>query len=129
MKTNDNSLADTLRSIVQDAQGLIRAEIALARAEIREEVARARNGVAMIAAAAVTAVIGLVLLLTAAAWGLSEGLGWPVWAGFAVVTAVVILAAAVLAYLGRKQFTGERHMPRTVDTMKETMQWVAARKS
>jgi hypothetical protein len=83
----------------------------------------------MLAGAALAGVIGLVFLLTTLAWGLSEGLGWPVWTGFGIVTALTLIAAGALAYVGRARLGRERHMPLTVDTVKENMQWMRARTS
>jgi uncharacterized membrane protein YqjE len=128
MKTYDNSIADTLKSVIQDAQDLVRGELALAKAELREEVARVRKGAIMGAAAAIAGLIGLVFLLTAAAWAIAAGFGWPAWAGFAIVAGVVIVAAVVLAFMTRRLFAGARPMPQTVETMKENMQWMAARR-
>jgi uncharacterized membrane protein len=129
MNSKDDSIADVLKNAVRDAQDLVRGEIALARAEFREEVRRVGAGVAALAAAAVAALIAVVFLLTAAAWGISTGLGWPSWAGFAVVGGVVTLVALVLAYVGRRRVSGERHMRRTVDTLKENMEWMRSRTS
>jgi hypothetical protein len=129
MAMNESSIADVIRSAVRDAQDLVRSEIALAKAEAREEVRRMGAGAAMLAAAALAGVLGIAFLLTAVAWGLSEGLGWPVWAGFAVVTAAMILLAGALAYAGRARMRRDRHMPLTVDTLKESMQWMRARTS
>jgi hypothetical protein len=83
----------------------------------------------MVAAAAIAGVVGLVFLLTTVAWALSEGLGWPVWAGFGIVTALMLITAGALAYLGRARLGVDRHMPLTVDTVKENMQWMRARTS
>ncbi|HXW04496.1 MAG TPA: phage holin family protein [Vicinamibacterales bacterium] len=125
----DNSIADVLKTAIQDAQDLVRGEIALARAEMREEVRRFGTAAAAIAAAAVTAIVSVVLLLTAAAWAISEILVWPVWSGFAIVGAVMAIAALVLGLLGRRRLAGERHMRLTVDTLKENMQWMRAQRS
>ena len=54
---------------------------------------------------------------------------WPLWAGFGIVTLVMLLAAGTLAYGGKSRITPERRMPRTVDTLKENMQWMRARAS
>lgn len=126
---SDTSVIDLLKSAVRDAQDLVRGEIALAKAEAREEVSRLWAGAALLAGAAFAGAIGIVFLLTAVAWGLSEGLGWPVWAGFSVVTLVLLIAAAMMAYLGRARLARERHMPLTVDTVKENMRWMRARTS
>ena len=129
MSTQDASITDVIKTAVRDAQDLVRGEIALAKAEARQEVRRLGAGAALLAGAALAGVIGIILLLTAAAWGISEGLGWPVWAGFAIVTAVVLIVAGALAYLGRARLQAERRMPLTADTLKENMEWMRARTS
>jgi peptidoglycan/LPS O-acetylase OafA/YrhL len=129
MPTYDPSIADLIKSAIHDAQELMRSEVALAKAEAREEVRRVGGGAALLTAAAVAAVIGFAFLLTAIAWAISEELLWPAWAGFAIVTAVMLLAAGALASMGRNRINGSRHMPRTVDTLKENMQWMRTRTS
>lgn len=129
MNEYDQSIADVIRRTLHDAQDLVRGEIALAKAELRQEVRRVGAGVMSLAAAAVAGLIGVVFLLTAVAWAIPLMTGWPVWTGFAIVAGVVLLAGVVLAMMGRKRFNGERHMPLTVETMKENMEWTRARKS
>jgi hypothetical protein len=127
METQGTSILELMKSAIRDAQDLVRSEIALAKAEARDEVRQFGAGAALLAGAALAGVIGIVFLLTTLAWGLSEGLGWPVWAGFAIVTALTLVAAAAMAYLGRARMRRDRHMPLTVDTVKENMQWMRAR--
>jgi hypothetical protein len=126
---HDVSTVELLKGAVRDAQELVRAEIALAKTEARAEIKRVGAGVALLAGAAIFAVIGVVLLLTTVAWAISEGLGWPVWAGFGIVTLLVLIAMGALAYIGLGRLRSERHMPLTVDTFKESMQWMRARTS
>jgi hypothetical protein len=129
MANHDSSIAEVLREAVRDAQDLVRGEIALAKAEAREEVSRLGIGAALLAGAAIAGVIAFVLLMTTLAWAISEVSGWPVWAGFGIVTVFTFLIAGALALVGRKRLTSGRHMPRTVDTLKENMQWMRARTS
>jgi hypothetical protein len=129
MAINDPSIADVLKGAVRDAQDLVRCEIALAKAEAREEIRRIGTGAALLAVGAVAAVIGIGLLMTTIAFAISELAAWPVWAGFAVVTFVTLLVAGFLAALGRSRMTAQRRMPRTVDTLKENMEWMRARTS
>jgi len=129
MATYEPSIADLIKSALHDAQDLVRGEIALAKAEAREEASRLGIGAALLAGAAITAVIGIVLLLTTLAWAISEGLGWPVSAGFAIVTLLTLIAAGALAYMGKTRMAAARRMPRTVDTLKENLQWMQARTS
>jgi uncharacterized membrane protein YqjE len=129
MANHESSIAEVIRDAVRDAQDLVRGEIALAKAEAREEVSRLGMGAAMLAGAALAAVIGIIFLLTAVAWAISEVAGWPVWAGFAIVTLLTLLSAGVLGYVGRNRLSKGRHMPRTVDTVKENLEWMRARTS
>jgi hypothetical protein len=128
MNGHNDSIADVLRSTIHDAQDLVRGEIALAKAELRQEVGRIRTGAIALAAAALAGMIATVFLLTAAAWAIPVLAGWPIWAGFAVVGVVVAIATAGLAVVGRGRLNGQRHMRLTMETMKENMAWLRARK-
>jgi protein-S-isoprenylcysteine O-methyltransferase Ste14 len=128
MTEYDQSIADVIRRTLNDAQDLVRGEIALAKSEMRQEVRRVGAGVATLAAAGVAALVGVIFLLMAVAWAIPAAAGWPVWTGFALAAGIVFVAAAVLAMAGKKRFNGDRHMPLTVDTMKENMEWTRARK-
>jgi len=129
MANHDSSIAEVLKAAMRDGQDLVRGEIALAKAEAREEVSRLGIGAALLAGAAVAAAIGCVLLMTTLAWAISEVSGWPVWTGFGIVTVVTFLIAGALALVGRKRLASGRRMPRTVDTLKENLQWMRARTS
>ena len=111
---SDSSIPDLIKRALSDAQELLRSEVALAKAELSQEASRIGAGVAFLAAAA---------------WAFAEVLGWPVWAGFALTGAVVTVLAAVAGYMGRNRLATQRHLPRTMDTMKENMEWMRARTS
>lgn len=129
MADYDRSVVDLLKSAIQDAQDLVRSEVALAKAELREEGSRLGNGLVLLAVAAVAGLLGLAFLLTTAAWALATAFEWPVWIGFAIVTGLMLLLALVLGLAGRRKLTAERPMAKTVDTMKENSQWIRARTS
>ena len=127
MASYEPSIADVIKSALRDAQDLVRGEIALAKAEAREEIGRISMGVGLLAGAAIAAVLGLVFLMATIAWAISEVLAWPVWAGFGIVTVLALILAGILAYMGKSRLTAARHMPRTIDTLKENMEWMRAR--
>jgi uncharacterized membrane protein YqjE len=129
MASYDQSIVDVLRSAVSDAHDLVRSEIALAKAELREEGQRIGGGIALLAAAAVAGLLALTFLATTLAWALAAAFEWPVWAGFAIVTVVLTAAALLLGLFGRQRMTAERHLPRTVDTLKENAEWIRHRTS
>jgi uncharacterized membrane protein YqjE len=129
MSGPDQSIVDLIRKAVRDAQDLVHSEIALAKAELREEGRRVGVAAALLAGAAVAGVMGFAFLLATLAWAVSAGFEWPVWSGFALVTALMCIVAVALAYVGRRKLVAERHLPRTADTMKENAQWIRARTS
>jgi Putative Actinobacterial Holin-X, holin superfamily III len=129
MASQDPSTLDLLKAAISDAQQLIHSELALVKAEVRQEVSRIQVGVAAFAGAAIAAIVAVGLLATTIAWALSEGFGWPAWAGFAIVTVLMIVVAGALAYIGRRRFAAQQTMPVTVETIKENAKWIRARTS
>jgi hypothetical protein len=107
----------------------VRSEIALDKAEVRDEVRRLGMGAGLLAGAALAAVLTVVFLMTTIAWAIADALEWPVWSGFAIVTVLMLVIAAVLGVTGKNRITLARHLPRTVDTLKENMEWIRARTS
>jgi hypothetical protein len=129
MEARDQSIADVIKNAIRDAQDLVRSEVALAKAEARWEVRRLGVGAGLLAGAALAAVIAVIFLLTAIAWAIPEATGWPRWTGFGIVAAFLVVAAVVLGYIGKARITADRHMPRTVDTLKENIEWMRTRTS
>jgi ABC-type Fe3+-siderophore transport system permease subunit len=129
MSTHEPSIADVIKNAIRDAQDLVRSEVALAKAEVRQEVRRVSVGAGLLAGAALAAAMAVIFLMTTVALAIAVLLGWPVWSGFGIVTVLVALAAGALGYIGQKRITAARHMPRTVDALKENIEWMRARTS
>jgi uncharacterized membrane protein YqjE len=129
MAEYEQSIAEVLKSAVRDAQDLVRTEIALAKSELRHEGRRLTTSLVLLAGAAVCAVLAAALLMSAIAWAVTTAMEWPIWAGFATVTAVMLLAACSLGLMGHRRLTGKRHLPMTMDTMKENAEWIRHRTS
>ena len=129
MDTREPSVADVIKNAIRDAQDLVRSEVALAKAEVREEVRRLSVGAGLLAGAAVAAIIAVLFLMTTIALAIANLLDWPLWSGFGIVTLLVGIAAGTVAYMGKKRITSARHMPRTVDTLKENIEWMRTRTS
>jgi hypothetical protein len=129
MATHEPSIADVIKHAIRDAQDLMRSEVALAKAEVREEVHRVSVGAGLLAGAALAAAMAVIFLMTTVALAIAVLLGWPLWSGFGIVTVFVALAAGALGYIGKKRITAARHMPRTVDALKENIEWMRARTS
>jgi hypothetical protein len=108
--------------VASDMSMLVRQEIDLAKAEVRQSAGRAGKGAGMFGGAAGAGVFAVLFLLLAAMFGLSEvmALGWAA----LIVAALVIVSAAAFALLGRANVKKAHAKPeQTVETLKEDMQW------
>ena len=102
MAEKQQSLGSIVSGITEDLSALVRGEIELAKTEVREQVQVASKGGGMLAGAALFGFLALVFLLLTLAWVLVQ-LGLPYWAGFGIVTLLLIIITAILGLLGKKR--------------------------
>ncbi len=103
----------------RDLSTLVHSEIELAKAEIRRDVKNGITGGAMFGAAGFLAVLVVILLSIAAAYGLVAAGLHPGWA-FLIVAAVYLVVAVVLVLVGKKAVSKVGPPARTIRTSKET---------
>jgi hypothetical protein len=119
----ERPIADLLHDILRNVQELIRAEVKLAKAEVRQEVRLASSSALPLAVGALSAVSAWMFLLWAGAYAL--GLVMPMWAGILIMAAVTGALAAVLLGQGLRRLKQVRPVPeRTVATLKENLEWI-----
>lgn len=110
------SLGDLLSEVTGDLSTLMRQELALARAELKQSATNAGKGAGMLGGAGYAALMAVFFLSVALWWALGQlvGLGWS-----AVIVAVLWgVIGAVLFAVGRKQLQKVEGAPQTVDTLK-----------
>lgn len=100
---SDASIGALVAGIQQDLTALVRGQIELAKAELRESAARAGVGAGLIAAAAFLVLLAVVLISVALAYGLVALGLHPGWA-FLIVAVFYILLAVLLGLLARNRF-------------------------
>jgi putative superfamily III holin-X len=116
-KAESASLGDLLGEVSRDISTLMRQEVELAKAEIRESATRAGKGAGMFGAAGYAAMMCVLFLSVAAWWGLGYVVG-NAWS--AVIIAVVwAIIGLILFLVGRSAVKSIRGIPQTVDTVKE----------
>lgn len=96
----DASIGELVAGIQQDLTALVRGEIDLVKAELRESATRAGLGAGLIAAAAFLILLATVLVSIALAYALVALGLHPGWA-FLIVAGFYLLLAAVLGLLAR----------------------------
>ena len=121
--SEQQSLGAMVKGVTEDISTLVRGEIELAKTELRDSAKTAANGGALLAVAGVTAFLGVIFLLLTLAWVLVQ-LGLPVWAGFGIVTLLLIIVAAVLFVVGRKRLEtvqGPERSPASIERTKAVL--------
>src|SRR3954470_20738243 len=103
-ETADKSLGEIVSEVSEKASQLVREEIELAKAEVRDKVSKLTKGAAVAVAAGVFLVFGITLLLHTLAWFLDDLFDFDVWVGFAIVTAALFLLAGLSAFLAVRWF-------------------------
>jgi hypothetical protein len=119
----DESIGNLIGQVAGDVSTLFRQEVALAKAELKEEAVKAGKAGGMLAGAGFAGYMVTVLLSLALVFALDAvmPLGWA-----AVIVAVVwAIIGGVLYAVGRNRMKDVDAVPRqTVETLREDAQWV-----
>jgi hypothetical protein len=116
-KAADTSLGDLLSEVTRDVSILMRQEVELAKAEVKQSATRAGKGAGMFGGAGYAGHLTILFLSFAAWWGLGHviDIAWS-----ALIIAVIWgIVAAILFVLGRKEMKAVKGAPETVDTLKQ----------
>lgn len=118
----DRSLGELVGEITTDLSKLMRKEIDLAKAEIREEAVKAGKAAGMLGGGAFLGYLCAVVLTFAAVFGLAHLIGLAL-AAVAVGVALALVAFALIKAGQSKLRTVEPKPERTVETLKEDARW------
>jgi uncharacterized membrane protein YqjE len=104
--SGSRSLGEIVAEVSEKASQLVREEIELAKAEVKEKVSKLTKGAAVAGAAGVFLVFGITTFFHGLAWFLDDVFNWEDnnWAGFAVVTALLFLLAILAGVLALRLF-------------------------
>ncbi|POH68277.1 hypothetical protein C3B61_04685 [Cryobacterium zongtaii] len=116
-KAEETSLGDLLSEVTRDVSTLMRQEVELAKAELRQSATRAGKGAGLLGGAGYAAHLTVLFLSFAAWWGLGHVIDIA-WAAVIVAVAWGIVAA-VLYSRGRKEMKTITGAPKTVDSLKQ----------
>jgi len=113
------SVGEVLGDITTDLSTLLRQEVELAKAELKETADHAKVAGGMFAGAGVAAHLALIFLSLAVWWALGDALDSLGWSAL-IVGLLWAIAAGVMAAMGRTRMKRVTPLaPRTVDTTKE----------
>ena len=104
----DKSLGEIVSEVSEKASLLVREEIELAKAEVKDKVSKLARGAGVGIAAGVILVFAFMTFLHALAWFINDLLDVTsaIWVGFAIVTGGLILLAALAGFLAFRWLRG-----------------------
>lgn len=118
------SLAELTSRLIADAQTLVRKEVELARAELSDELNKAKQaGVALGAGAAIAGVGALLLVIMVVqlliAWGAAP------WLAYLIVGGALTVVGSLALLAGMRRAQTIDPMPHeTIDTVREDVEWL-----
>lgn len=111
----ERSIGELIGDVSRDLSTLLRQELELAKAELRESATQAGRGAGLLTSAGVAAVLALLFGSIALWWGLGLLIG-NVWS--AIVVAVLwAIVAVVLVMTGRRELARVKGLPKTAETV------------
>ncbi len=116
MQADDGrSIGSVLGDITANISTLLRQEVALAKAELRQSGTQAGKGIGLFAGAGVAGVLLLVFVSVSAWWGLGQYIGNE-WSAL-VVAGVWAMIALILFLAGKAELKRVRGLPTTTETL------------
>jgi len=111
------TVGELFSEVAEDLSTLMRQEVELAKAELRQSATRAGKGAGLLAGAGVSGHMVLLFASVAAWWGIGDvtGHGWSA----LIVAAIWLVIAAALGLMGRREISAVPGIPQTTQTVKQ----------
>lgn len=109
------------KTVAEDVSTLVRAELRLAKAELTRSAKAKARGIVLLVTAAIAGWLALQGLLIAA--GLALALLVPGWAAALLVSAALLLVAAVTVLVGVRKLATPLSVDTTKQSIQEDLQW------
>jgi hypothetical protein len=111
------TVGELFSEVAEDLSTLMRQEVELAKAELRQSATRAGKGAGLLAGAGVSGHMVLLFASVAAWWGIGDatGHGWSA----LIVAAIWLVVAAALGLMGRREISAVPGIPQTTQTVKQ----------
>lgn len=125
---SQTSVGQLVGDVVSDLSTLMRQELDLAKAELRQEAKKGGKAAGLLGGAGLAGWFVLLFASLALMWWLDDGMHTALAA--LIVTALWALVAVVLYATGRKRLSAVNPTPQqTIQTVKEDVQWARNRSS
>ena len=126
-KRPERTLGELFAEMTSEVSLLFRQEVQLAKTEAKDEASRAAKGVGMFAGAGVAVWMAVLFVSLALAWLLDQAMNTAL--AFLIVGLIWVVAAALLAVVGKSRIKSVEPLPTTTQTIKEDVEWAKQQKS
>jgi Putative Actinobacterial Holin-X, holin superfamily III len=111
------SVGELFSDVAEDLSTLMRQEVELAKAELRQSASRGGKGAGLLGGAGISGYMALLFASVAAWWGIGDSIGHG-WSAL-IVAGIWLVVAAVLGLVGRREISAVSGLQRTTATMKK----------
>ena len=119
----DRSVTDVLQDILRNVQDMLRSEVRLAKAEIRQEATQAATATLWMSIGVVGLLSAWMFFLWTAVYLLATVL--PMWAATLAIAVAMVGAGGVVITTGLRRFARIKPMPeRTIESLQENLEWM-----
>jgi putative superfamily III holin-X len=126
----DRSIGELFGQLSQDMTLLFRQELQLARVEMSEKISQLTGNLVSVVAGGFVAYVGALALVAALILGLNQVAGISPWVSALIVGAIFAVAGYVMLNRGLKELKRVDLSPRrTVETLKDDVQWAKEQRS
>jgi len=126
----DRSIGELFGQLSQDMTLLFRQELQLARAEMSTKISQVTSNLVSVVAGGFVAYVGALALVAALILGLHEAAEISPWVSALIVGAIFAIAGYVMLNRGLKELKRVDLAPRrTVETLKDDVQWAKEQRS
>ena len=126
----ERSIGELFGQLSQDMTLLFRQELELARSEMSEKISQVTSNLVSVVAGGFVAYVGALALVAALILGLQEAAEISPWVSALIVGAIFAVAGYVMLNRGLKELKRVDLAPRrTVETLKDDVQWAKEQRS
>ncbi|GAB2871061.1 phage holin family protein [Lentzea nigeriaca] len=119
--TAEASIGGLVRDATTHMSTLVRAEFELAKGEVVAELKKGAKGSAFLVVALAVLSFSMFFLFMTLGFGFSEWWNWPRWAGFGLVTLLMLITAGALVLLGVRKLRKIRAPQKSIAAAKDTV--------
>lgn len=122
----NRSMSEVVQDVFGNIQDIIRSELRLAKAEVREQISKGAKATAIVGAGALAGIFCIALIVATCVLALATAL--PAWLAALIMGILTGMIAAALIKVGRMRLKQVNAVPReTIDSMKENVEWARGR--